>query len=116
MKFLMTYVPSPDAPLPTPEKMAAIGAFSEKNRKAGILIMTGGLVRPSRGLQIRCEDGKVSVTDGPFAETKELIDGFALVEVKSREEAVELSRRFMNIAGDGEGEVLQVYDPGQAPR
>ena len=82
------------------EKMAAIGAFSEKNVKSGVVVMTGGLVRPSRGIQLRCEQGKVSVTDGPFAETKELIDGFALVEVASREEAIRVSSEFMQIAGD----------------
>jgi hypothetical protein len=115
MKFLMTYAQRPDAPPPTPEQMAAIGAFSEKNVKAGILVMTGGLVRPTRGIQIKCEQGKVSVTDGPFAETKELIDGFALVEVASREEAIRVAGEFMQIAGDGVGEILQVFDAGGPP-
>ncbi len=115
MKFLMTYAADPAAPPPTPEKMAALGAYSEKNMKAGTLLMTGGLVRPSRGIQLRCEEGKVSVTDGPFAETKELIDGFALVSTSSREEAVALATEFMQIAGDGTGEILQVFDPGGPP-
>ena len=115
MKFLMTYAQRPDAPPPTPEQMAAIGAFSEKNVKAGIVVMTGGLVRPTRGIQIKCEQGKVSVTDGPFAETKELIDGFALVEVASREEAIRVAGEFMQIAGDGVGEILQVFDAGGPP-
>ena len=115
MKFLMTYAQKPDAPPPTMEQMAAIGAFSEKHVKAGTVIMTGGLVRPSRGIQLACEGGKVSVVDGPFAETKELIDGFVLVEVGSREEAVALASEFMSIAGDGVGEVLQVFEPGGGP-
>jgi len=115
MKFLMTYAQRPDAPPPTPEQMAAIGEFSEKNVKAGVVIMTGGLVRPTRGIQIKCEHGKVSVTDGPFAETKELIDGFALVEVASREEAIRVAGEFMQIAGDGVGEILQVFDAGGPP-
>jgi hypothetical protein len=115
MKFLMTYAQRPDAPPPTPEQMAAIGAFSEKNINAGIVVMTGGLVRPTRGIQITCEHGKVSVTDGPFAETKELIDGFALVEVASREEAIRVASEFMQLAGDGVGEILQVFDPGGPP-
>jgi hypothetical protein len=115
MKFLMTYAQRPDAPPPTPEQMAAIGEFSEKNVKAGVVIMTGGLVRPTRGIQIKCEHGKVSVTDGPFAETKELIDGFALVEVASREEAIRVASEFMQLAGDGVGEILQVFDPGGPP-
>jgi hypothetical protein len=115
MKFLMTYAADPGAPPPTQEKMAAIGAYTERNMKAGVVLMTGGLVRPSRGIQLRCEDGKVSVTDGPFAETKELIDGFALISAPSREKAIELAKEFMQLAGDGTGEILQVFDPPGAP-
>jgi hypothetical protein len=115
MKFLMTYAQNPNLPPPAPEKMAQIAAFSEKNIRSGVVVMTGGLVRPSRGIQIRCEGGKVSVTDGPFAETKELIDGFALVQVPSREEAIRVASEFMQIAGDGTGEILQVFDGGEAP-
>jgi hypothetical protein len=114
MKFLMTYVSARKAP-PTPEHMAAIAKFSEEMTKSGILLMTGGLQRPSKGTQLRLSDGKFSVTDGPFAETKELIDGFALVETRSKEEALQVAERFMKIAGDGEGEVLQVFDPGPPP-
>jgi hypothetical protein len=115
MKFLMTYTQRPDAPPPTAEHMAAIGAFTEKNIKAGIVVMTGGLVRPSRGIQLKCERGKVSVTDGPYAETKDLIDGFALVEVGSREQAIGIATEFMQLAGDGIGEILQVFDSGGPP-
>ena len=115
MKFLLTYQQRPDLPPPTQEKMAAIGAFTVKNIQAGIVKMTGGLVRPTKGIQLSCEAGKVTVTDGPFAETKELIDGFALVEVASREEAVRLASEFMQLAGDGTGEILQVFDPGPPP-
>src|SRR5262249_54334870 len=98
MKFLLTYTQNPNLPPPTPEKMAAIGAFTEKHIKSGVVVMTGGLVRPTRGIQIRCEAGKVSVTDGPFAESKELIDGFALVNVGSREEAIRMASEFMQLA------------------
>jgi hypothetical protein len=115
MKFLMTYAQSPDAPPPTPAKMAAIAAYAEKNMKAGILLMTGGLVRPSRGIQMRCEGGKCTVTDGPFAETKELIDGFALIQIGSKEEAIAMASEFMQLAGDGTSEILQVFDQADAP-
>ena len=113
MKFLMTYAQSPNLPPPTPEKMAKIGAFAERNIRSGVVVMTGGLVRPSRGIQLRCENGQVSVTDGPFAETKELIDGFALVQVPSREDAIKVASEFMQLAGDGTGEILQVFDQGE---
>jgi hypothetical protein len=68
--------------------------------------MTGGLQRPTKGTIVKQKQGKFVVTDGPFAETKEVIDGFALVNAKSREEAIEIARRFMKVAGDGEGEIL----------
>jgi hypothetical protein len=116
MKFLLTYQQSPNALPPTPEKMAAIGALTAKNLASGVIVMTGGLVRPSRGTHVRCEGGKFSVVDGPFAETKELIDGFALVSTSSKEAALALAEEFMTIAGDGTGEILQVFDQADAPR
>jgi hypothetical protein len=117
MKFLLTYQQDPGRPPPSPEKMAAIGAYTHKMIASGTVIMTGGLVRPTKGTQIKCESGKVSVTDGPFAETKELIDGFALVNATSKEDAIRLATEFMQIAGDGTGEILQVFEMGeQQPR
>lgn len=114
MKFLMTYQGDTSKP-PSPEKLAAIGAFTQEMTQSGVVVMTGGLVRPSTGTRLKLEGGKFSVTDGPFTETKELIDGFALVRANSKEEAIELARRFMNVAGDGEGEVLQVFDAADGP-
>jgi hypothetical protein len=115
MKFLMTYEQNPDLPPPTPQKMAEIGAYTRRNIEAGIVLMTGGLVRPTRGIKMRCEDGKVSITDGPFAESKELIDGYALIQADSREHAIAIATEFMQLAGDGNGEILQVYDPPGMP-
>ncbi len=115
MKFLMTYAANPDAAPPSPEKMQAIGEYSARMIQSGTVVMTGGLVRPTRGIQVKCEHGKFSVTDGPFAETKELIDGFALIEVASKEEALRVSEEFMKIAGDGTGEILQVFEGGGPP-
>jgi hypothetical protein len=109
MKFLLTYQGATSAP-PKPETMAAIGKLTEEMKSSGVLLMTGGLVRPDNGTKLKCRDGKVTVTDGPFPETKELIDGFALVRAGSKQEAIELAQRFMSIAGDGDGEVLQVFD------
>ncbi len=81
MKFLMTYESVPNAAPPTPEQMAAIGKLTQEMIASGVVIMTGGLVRPTKGTKVSYHAGKFSVTDGPFPETKELIDGFALVEV-----------------------------------
>jgi hypothetical protein len=115
MRFLMTYQQDPNTPPPTPEKMAAIGAYTEKNVRSGVLVMTGGLVRPTHGTKVTYQRGKVSVTDGPFAETKELIDGFAVVEVPSKAAAIAVATEFMQLAGDGTGEILQMFDPGGPP-
>ncbi len=120
MKFLLTYQGDTSKP-PTPETLAAIGALTREMIQSGVVLMTGGLVRPNHGTKLKCVGGEHSVTDGPFPETKELIDGFALVEASSKAEAIALAQRFMSVAGDGEGEVLQVFDgselppPGQAP-
>jgi hypothetical protein len=115
MRFLMTYQQDPKVAPPTPEKMAAIGAYTQKNIAAGIVVMTGGLVRPTHGTQVKSERGKFSVIDGPFAETKELIDGFAVIEVPSKAAAIAVAREFMGLAGDGTGEILQMFDPGGPP-
>ena len=115
MKFLMTYAQTSKTP-PTPEQMAAIGKFSQEMAASGVLLMTGGLQRPTKGTRVSLAGGKFTATDGPFAETKELIDGFALIQVKSREEAIEIARRFMTVAGEGDGEVLQVFEPGDIRR
>lgn len=109
MKYLMTYAGNTKVP-PTPEQMAAIGKFGQEQAEKGVLLMQGGLVRPTTGTKVLMSNGKFSVTDGPFAETKELIDGFALIRADSLEEAIECARQFMSIAGDGEGEVLPVFD------
>src|SRR4051812_43754296 len=115
MKFLMTYLPTSSAP-PDPAKMAALGKFSEEMARSGVLLMTGGLQRPTNGTFVKLAGSEFSVAGGPVAETKELIDGFALIEVKTKEEAFEVARRFMEVAGDGTGEILQVFQSGEIPR
>jgi hypothetical protein len=65
---------------------------------------------------VRSSGGQFTVMDGPYTESKEVIAGFAIVNVKSREEAIEASRRFYKIAGDGEGTIQQILEPGDPPR
>ncbi len=111
MRFLMIHHPNePDAAAPpSPEFMAEMQKFVAEETKAGRLLATGGLLPISQGgARVRSSGGAFTVTDGPFTEAKELIAGFALVEVKSRQEAIDASRRFYQIAGDGEGEIRQV--------
>lgn len=115
MKFMMIMESNPSAPPPSPETFGRLGAFMQRMQASGTLVLTGGLVRPSQGIQIKNEGGKVTITDGPFAESKELIDGFAVVEVKSKEEAIAVSTEFMQIVGDGKGEILPMFEPGLPP-
>ena len=82
--------------LPTPELLAAMGAFNEELVKAGVMKMGDGLKPSSQGKRIRFDGAKRSVVDGPFAETKELIAGFWIWEVKSMEEAVEWAKKCPN--------------------
>ena len=103
---------------PDPKLIAAIGQLSADMAKAGVLVDTGGLLPSSAGARIRLAGGKLTVTDGPFAEAKELIAGYAIVQAKSKEEAIELAKRFWKIHADvlgpsyvGEGEIRQLFDP-----
>src|SRR5262245_44209494 len=101
---------------PSPEFMAEMAKFIEAETKAGVLLATGALLPASMGgARVRSSGGKFTVLDGPFTESKELIAGWAIIEVKSREEAIEASRRFYKIAGDGEGEIRQILDSGSDP-
>jgi hypothetical protein len=97
--------------------LAAMGKHAEEMAKAGILLGTGGLLPSARGARVRAADGRLSVTDGPFVESKELIGGYAILEAPSRERAIELGRQFMQIHVDGLGpayqgelEIRQMYD------
>ncbi len=112
MQFLMyTLSPAPqDAPPPSPEKMAQLGKLTEDSIKAGVLVTTGGL--NSKGTRIRLSAGKYTVTDGPYIEAKELMGGFAVLQVKSLEEAIAWAKRFRDIVGDGESEIVQIFGPG----
>ncbi|GAA1581444.1 YciI family protein [Actinomadura kijaniata] len=112
MRFMMMTTGGADAPL-TPVQEREMGAFIEEMSRAGVLLATGGL--DPRGKHIKSEGGKVTVTDGPFSEAKEVVVGFALIEARSEEEAIELSKRFWRIVGDGEGVVQRVFGPEDAP-
>jgi hypothetical protein len=101
---------------PRPELIAAIGALSEEARKSGKLLASEGLKPSSVGTRIRLASGKRVVTDGPFAETKELIGGFAIFEVASRQEALELAQRLVDAhvnvgVTDFEMEMRPLYGP-----
>ncbi|MCX5009795.1 MULTISPECIES: YciI family protein [unclassified Streptomyces] len=107
MRYLMTTRPSDTAP---DEKLyVEMGKFIEELTAAGVLLATGGL--EPVGVLVTSAGDEITVTDGPFAEAKEAVAGFALIEVRSKEEAIELARRFRRIVGDGESVVQQVFGP-----
>lgn len=107
MRYLMTTKPSDTAP--DANLYAEMGKFIEELTAAGVLLATGGL-EPG-GVRLTSVGDEITVMDGPFAEAKEAVAGFALIEVRSKEEAIELARRFRRIVGDGESVVQQVFGP-----
>jgi hypothetical protein len=100
--------------MPEESLMAAMGTYHEELAKAGVLLDATGLQPSSKGWRIRYSQGQRTVIDGPFAESKELIAGYTLIQVRSREEAMEWARRFPAPFGehaDGEIEVRQLFEP-----
>jgi hypothetical protein len=111
MRFLGLYRPAaPEGTPPSQEHMADMGKLIEDMTKAGVLLATEGCLPSSKGARVRYSGGKFTVTDGPFTETKELVAGFALFQVKSKEEAIEWTKRFLKVAGEGESEIRQIYE------
>ena len=107
MRYLMMTKGSDSEP---DEKLYAdMGRFIEELSAAGVLLATGGL--DPAGFRVTSAGDQITVTDGPFTEAKEAVGGFALIEVGSREEAVELAKRFRRIVGDGESVIQQVFGP-----
>ena len=101
--------------------MEAMGAFVERSLKEGTLVETGGLLPSKDGLRVRLSGGELSVTDGPFTESKEVIGGWAIVQVPSKAEAVRVATEFMDLHRrhwpefEGESEVRAMFDPGMGP-
>ncbi|WP_062433185.1 YciI family protein [Herbidospora daliensis] len=106
MRYLMLSLADENTPAPDERLFAEMGAFIEEMSAKGILLATGGL-EPG-GLRVTSSGEEFTVTDGPFTEAKEVAVGFALVEVRSEEEVLELARRFRRIVGDGVSEIRRV--------
>jgi len=101
--------------------MEAMGRFVQKSLQDGSLVDTGGLLPSKEGFRIRLTEGVISMTDGPFIETKEVIGGWAILETDSRSEAVRIAQEFMELHRvhwpefEGEAEVRPMFDPGMGP-
>ncbi|AKU96638.1 PhnB protein [Labilithrix luteola] len=107
MMMMMSTEPSESDLPPDPKLGAAIGKFTVEMMKAGVVLMTGGLGPSSMATRIHLEGGVTSAVDGPFPESKELASGFAIIQVKSKEEALEYGRRFMAVHKEALGPSYQ---------
>lgn len=101
--------------------MEAMGKFVEQSFKDGTLVDTGGLLPSKDGFRLRLAKGKISVTDGPFSESKEVIGGYAILKVKSKADAFRIATEFMELHRkhwpefEGEAEVRPMFEPGTGP-
>src|SRR5215468_7770746 len=111
MRFISIFSHEPVNRPPTEAEMATMGKLIEEGMKKGWLIATEGVNFTTTGVRVQKNaGGKVTVTDGPFAETKEVLGGYALLKAASKEEAVEHTRRFLDHVGQGTCEIFQLYE------
>ena len=121
MRFMVIVKANKDSEagvLPSKELLAEMGKFNEELAKAGVLLAAEGLHPSSKGARVKFSGGKRTVVDGPFAEAKELIAGFWLIQVKSKEEAIEWASRCPDVLGPGETaqiEIRQVFEMSDFP-
>ena len=122
MKFMILVKATKDSEagkMPTEKLFAEMAAYHEELEKAGVLVDASGLQRSEKGWRIKYDGQKRSVIDGPFAETKELVAGYTVIDVKSREEALAWTKRFPNPSLDGghaEIEVRQYFELEDFPQ
>jgi hypothetical protein len=123
MRFLsMIRINEHAGQMPSDQLMDDMGKLIDEMTRAGTLVRTAGLRPTSEGVRVRLSKGQLSTVDGPFTETKEVIGGFAIIEAASKQEAIELTKRFLRIHGDAweiECEVRQMDGPdfgADAPR
>lgn len=114
MRFLSIYKTVERNTPPSEQEMAAMGKLIEEGMKAGWLLGTEGCLPSKLGARVRRSEGKVTVMDGPFTESKELVGGFAILQAASKEEAIQLAKNFLSVVGQGECELRQLYDPNSA--
>ncbi len=122
MRFMIIVKATSDSEagvMPEESMFAEMATYHEELARAGVLVAADGLQPSSKGFRVEYKGNRRTVVDGPFAETKELIAGFTMIQVKSREEAIEWAKRFPNPAGaDCHIEVRQVFeleDFGESP-
>ena len=114
MKFLSMYKSAERNTPPSQEEMSKMGKLIEDGFKAGWLVATEGCLPSALGARVRLSGDKLTVTDGPFTESKELVGGFAILRTNSKQEAIQLAKQFLQVVGEGECELRQVYEEGEA--
>lgn len=112
MKFLSIHKTAERDVPPSEEEMVRMGKLVEEGMKAGYLLAVEGCLPSAAGARVRLSNGKLTVTDGPFTESREVIGGLAILQANSKEEAVEIAKQFLGEAGDGECEVRQLFEAG----
>jgi hypothetical protein len=111
MRYLCLYKSDkPEDTPPSQQEMAQMGQLIEEMSKAGVLLATEGCQPSAKGARLRLSKGKITVKDGPFTESKELVGGFAIIQVQSKEEAITWTERFLACAGDGESEIRLLHE------
>ena len=111
MRFMMLYKPGRDdgAP-PSPDAFAKLNQLIAEQTKTGILVATDGLLPSAAGARVQKTANGFKVTDGPFAEAKEVIAGYAIMNLRSLEEAIERTKEFLNIMGEGATEIRPMFE------
>jgi hypothetical protein len=113
MRFLSIYKTAERNTPPSQEEMANMGKLIQEGLKAGWLLATEGCLPTALGARVRISNGNVTVTDGPFSEAKEQVGGFALLKATSKEEAIQLTKDFLGVTGQGECELRQVFEASE---
>ena len=113
MRFMMMVKTAERSGPPPKELMDAMDKLAEEAIKAGEMIDSGGLGPTAAGSRVRLTGGKITVTDGPFTEAKEVVGGFAILQANSKEEAIQLAKNFLKEVGDGECELRQLFGEGR---
>ena len=110
MRFLGYTLGDPNAPMgePSPELYQQMDEFVAEATKAGVLLATGGVGPLNDAVKVQYRGGEFTVLDGPFTEAKELVGGWAVMECRDKDEAIEWTKRFLNVLGEGECRVRPV--------
>lgn len=116
MRYMMLYKPGKDTNnLPSKQEINAVGKLMDEMAKAGVLLENGDLQPSSKGARVKISGGKFTVTDGPFAEEKHLVGGYAIVQTNTKSEAIEWAKRLLQVTCEGESEIRPLFESSDLP-